>query len=253
MNRNTTIALASYLTLLTIAEVIISYYWELGLNSPNLGVLVHVFIVLTLLAYSFFSDRKHSLFMATLIFPPTIRILNTSLTDFQFIYSILIINSLVIVTAYLFIKNNNLKLKDAGFYAGNVKWQLCISATGLLLGYMEYLILGEQMMGELYFSGLIMYSLVFLFFTGFSEEFVFRGIILRNSENVISEKYALVFVSLIFTTMHIIWKNPLDIIFVFLVAMFYGYIFQRTRSLLGISLSHGIANIMLFLILPSVV
>ena len=253
MNRNTTIALVSYLILLIIAEGIISYYRELGLNSPNLGVLIHVSIILILLAYSFSPDRKHSLFMATLIFPPTIRILNTSLTDFEFIQSILTINSLIIVTAYLFLKNNKLNLKDAGFYAGNVKWQLCIGATGLLLGYVEYLILGKQMIGDLYFSGLIMYSLVFLFFTGFSEEFVFRGIILRNSENVISEKYALVFVSLIFTTMHIIWKNPLDIIFVFLVAMFYGYIFQRTGSLLGISLSHGIANIMLFLIIPSAV
>jgi membrane protease YdiL (CAAX protease family) len=42
----------------------------------------------------------------------------------------------------------------------------------------------------------------------------------------------------------------LDVIFVFLVALFFGGVVKKTGSLLGVTLSHGITNIMLFLIAP---
>ncbi|ODS37034.1 hypothetical protein BEH94_08270 [Candidatus Altiarchaeales archaeon WOR_SM1_SCG] len=249
-NRSINVALASYLMLLVIAEIIIAYYAELGLDSPYLGIAIHVILILILLSYSFFPGRECSVYMPILLIPPLMRILSTSLIGFQFIHTIIIINSLLILTAYLFIKNNKIPLKDIGISTGNVKLQLFIGATGILLGYTEYIILGEQIIGEVIFPTFIAYSFALFLFTGFSEELVFRGIILTNLKSVIGRNYALVFVSLVFTVMHIIWKNPLDILFVFFVALFYGYVFLKTKSLLGISMSHGLANIMLFLVIP---
>ena len=48
-------------------------------------------------------------------------------------------------------------------------------------------------------------------------------------------------------------ENPLailDIVFVFVVALFFGWIVKKTGSLFGVILSHGITNIVLFVIAP---
>ena len=44
----------------------------------------------------------------------------------------------------------------------------------------------------------------------------------------------------------------LDVVFVFGVALFFGYVVERTDSILGVSLSHGLTNIVLFLVAPFV-
>jgi len=59
-------------------------------------------------------------------------------------------------------------------------------------------------------------------------------------------------VSVLFAIMHIGWKSPADILFVFAVGLFYGLVFLKTRCLLGITISHGITNIMLFMVMPLV-
>jgi len=40
------------------------------------------------------------------------------------------------------------------------------------------------------------------------------------------------------------------VLFVFAVAMFFAWAVKRTGSLLGVTLAHGITNIMLFVVIP---
>lgn len=72
----------------------------------------------------------------------------------------------------------------------------------------------------------------------------------KNAENVFGKLSGLLYTALIFTTMHIGWKSFPDMIFVFCVAIFYGYAFQKTRSLSGVTLSHGLSNTFLFIVVP---
>ena len=69
-------------------------------------------------------------------------------------------------------------------------------------------------------------------------------------QKMFSELSGLLYTALLFTALHIGWNSFPDLIFVFAVAMFYGYAFQKTRSIVGITLSHGISNTFLFLIVP---
>ncbi|HSO26316.1 MAG TPA: CPBP family intramembrane glutamic endopeptidase, partial [Methanobacteriaceae archaeon] len=93
-------------------------------------------------------------------------------------------------------------------------------------------------------------GLVLLIATGLAEELLFRGIIQKNAEDVLGMGIGLLYTSLLFTSLHIGWNSVMDLLFVFGVAMFYGYAFQKTRSLLGITVSHGISNSVLFLVMP---
>ena len=64
------------------------------------------------------------------------------------------------------------------------------------------------------------------------------------------EAGGIVYVSFIFAILHMGFLSWLDIAFVFLVALFFGWMVKKTGSLLGVTLSHGITNILLYLVVP---
>ena len=80
---------------------------------------------------------------------------------------------------------------------------------------------------------------------------MFRGVIQR-SVAVIRGWGGLVFVSLLFASLHMIHNSLLDIAFVFVVAMFFAWLVNKKGSLFRVTLAHGITNIMLYLVLPLV-
>ena len=55
---------------------------------------------------------------------------------------------------------------------------------------------------------------------------------------------------MLFAIMHMGFHSVLDVLFVFGVAMFFGWVVKKTGSLLGVTLAHGLTNIMLFLVFP---
>ncbi len=60
----------------------------------------------------------------------------------------------------------------------------------------------------------------------------------------------MLYVSGLFAILHMGFLSWLDVIFVFSVALFLSWVVKKTGSLLGVTLSHGITNIMLFLVVP---
>jgi uncharacterized protein len=152
---------------------------------------------------------------------------------------------------YTIMKNQGLTRQHIGLIWGNKKVQFLIALTGIFLGTIEYIILQPKpLIAVLDPINLITATIILIISTGLAEELLFRGIIQKNAENVFGIFLGLLYTSILFTALHIGWNNLYDLIFVFLVAMFYGYAFQKTRSIVGVTLSHGISNSFLFLIVP---
>jgi membrane protease YdiL (CAAX protease family) len=59
-------------------------------------------------------------------------------------------------------------------------------------------------------------------------------------------------VALFFGVLHVGYQSLVDVIFVTGVGLLFGWIVLRTRSIIGVTLAHGLTNIMLFLIMPFV-
>ncbi|MCC7558339.1 MAG: CPBP family intramembrane metalloprotease, partial [Methanobacteriaceae archaeon] len=97
---------------------------------------------------------------------------------------------------------------------------------------------------------LLIATTIIIISTGLAEELLFRGIIQKNAQNILKGFSGILYVSLLFTSLHVGWESFIDLIFVFCVSMFYGYAFYKTESLFGITLSHGLSNTFLFLIFP---
>jgi len=233
-----------YLFGLITAEVLVAY------SNLQAGLALEAIILFALLINSSLkTSYNFSVLLRSMMALPIIRIIGLSIPLMQTppLYWFPIISIPLFAASYTIMRSQGLSLKNVGFIWGNIPVQLAIALTGVLLGTIEYLILQpEPLITTFNMRNLILASIILIISTGLAEEILFRGIIQKNSENVFGAFYGLLYISLLFTALHIGWNSFYDLIFVFLVAIFYGYAFQKTRSLLGITLSHGISNIFLF-------
>src|SRR5439155_951970 len=89
---------------------------------------------------------------------------------------------------------------------------------------------------------------VFSLATGFSEELIFRAILLKRAVEGLGPRGGLLYVTAIFASLHIFFLNGVDLVFVFAVGLFYGIVVLKTRSLWGVILSHSLGNVILYLV-----
>ncbi|MFN2144199.1 MAG: lysostaphin resistance A-like protein, partial [Anaerolineales bacterium] len=236
-----------YLVLLAIAELVSS------LGVPPWGIVLHGGILFALIIQgTMYGDIRERAFLLSLSFAPLIRIISftTPLATFPQVYWYAVVGAPLLLAEFALIRNTGLKNRQIGLRVGNLPVQLLISLVGIGLGYLEYLILKPKpLVADFTFEAIIGPALILLIFTGFLEELVFRGVFQYFAVRHLG-KIGFVYVSMVFAVLHIGYLSVLDFGFVFLVAMIFAYFVQRTGSILGVTLAHGLTNIGLFLIFP---
>lgn len=246
-----------YLLAITAAEVVtVAFPPLLGIA---LGVAFHTAILLAIIVDSaLIKSYLQGRLVLSLAVVPLIRIISISLplADIPQIWWYPIIYLPLLAAAIVLARLLNYRPKDIGITFGFLPVQLAVALAGVAFGIAEYLILApEPLVAELTWQAAWWPALILLFSTGFGEEFIFRGVLQRSAVNAFGG-WGIVYVSFIFAILHIGWieaANPLswiDVIFVFGIALFFGWVVSKTGSLLGVSLCHGITNIVLFIIAP---
>ncbi|MFH1584412.1 MAG: CPBP family intramembrane glutamic endopeptidase [Actinomycetota bacterium] len=240
-----------YLVLITLAEILTAY------TTPQWGITLHSIILgLLLIHYSFIPLRSIAIqlkpLLLALCLAPLIRIISLSmpLKDFEFVYWFIIIGIPLFIASFIVIRVLGLKLKDINLNWENPVATLLIALSGIMFGFIEYYILKpEPIISSLNLKEIIIPGLIFLIFTGFLEELIFRGIIQNTIEKAF-QNFTLVYVATLFAALHIGNRSLTHTIFVFIVGLFFSWVVKKTGSLLGVTLSHGLINIFLYLIFP---
>ncbi|MBM4240664.1 MAG: tetratricopeptide repeat protein [Euryarchaeota archaeon] len=247
-SRKDTVIFIFYLIALVGAEFLTTYY------SMKIGLLIHSILLFTLLIHSsLHGSYSYSNLLRSMMVLPMIRIIGLSIPIMQVkpLYWFPIISIPLFAASFVIMKTQRINRERVGLILGNIKVQLAIASTGIILGVIEYFILKPKPLIPIFnLQWLLLGTAIIIISTGLAEELLFRGLIQKNAENVLGRMFGLLYVSLLFTSLHVGWESFIDLIFVFSVSMFYGYAFQRTRSLFGITLSHGLSNTVLFLISP---
>ena len=253
--RNLFIICAAYLLLVTCAEVLTIY-------NPKAGIALHAVILFALLLHSGMEsdkDKNLSTFLMALVLAPLIRILSLSMPFIHFskISSFLLISIPIFVGIFTCMWLQGLRAKDIGLSLPHLK-HTPIEAGVILLaipvGILEYQILEPAILPGLG-SGAVSFitaSLIFIVCTGFLEELVFRGLIQHNAIKLMSKWWGILFVSTIFGVLHVGNLALLDCVIAFSVGLIYSIVREKTGSIYGISISHGIINAILFLIAPTI-
>jgi LysM repeat protein len=144
----------------------------------------------------------------------------------------------------------SLSRRDLGLTPGFIPTQLLIGCTGFALGIGEYFILRpDPLIDSLSWRAVWVPALILLIGTGFTEEFVFRGVMQSASRDALG-KVAILYVTVLFAVLHVGYKSAVDVAFVFGVGLFFAWVVMRTGSIMGATLSHGITNIALYLVVP---
>jgi membrane protease YdiL (CAAX protease family) len=246
--RNEKLLAIGYVLALILAEITVTYV------NKETGLIIEALILVALLFNSSMKvSYNYAVMLRSMMALPMIRIIGLSipLMQIQPLYWFPIIAVPLFAASYTIMKNQGLTREHIGLIWGNKKVQFLIALTGIFLGITEYIILQPKpLIATLDPINLLIAAIILIVSTGLAEELIFRGIIQKNSENVFGAFIGLVYTAVLFTALHIGWNNFYDLIFVFGVALFYGYTFQKTRSIVGITLSHGISNSFLFLIVP---
>jgi len=230
---------------ITAAETLIA----LGRTWP--GVILHVVMLILLIVQAALSDDGR--FYLALILAPLIRLLSLVLpmSNIPMIFRYFAVSVPLFLAAFSVARLSGYRLRDIALSPGRWYIQLAIALVGLPMGTIEYLILRPQALVPAFqATGLVVPTLVLLVSTGFLEELIFRGIIQKAATDLMRRGGAILFVSLLFAAMHITHQSWPDLVYVFLVALFFGWAVFRTRSLTGVTLAHGLNNIILYLVLP---
>lgn len=129
--------------------------------------------------------------------------------------------------------------------------EIGIALFGFVLGYTEYHILHPgALVQQLGLRSLAAPIVILFVSTGLMEELLFRGMLQRYAGEAMGWLPGIVFVSLLFAVLHTGWESWLDVLFVGSVGFLYSFTVRRTGTLVGVSISHGITNSMLFLVMP---
>jgi uncharacterized protein len=242
----------TYITLIVVAEAITSFL------SLSFGLLIHSMLLVSLLCLSALwkkNSQASNVFLCLSI-APLIRVFSLSmpLQYFPSYVWYLIAGVPMLVAAITVVWLEGLTAAEIGLTIKKPVIQLAITFTGIPFGIMEYLILrpAPTTMGFNTLS-FIFLAVGIVVATGFVEELVFRGILQNNAIKAYGTKAGLISVAAIFAALHIGWLQVLDVFFVFSVGLFFGILVLKTGSLLGVSLSHGLTNVFLFLIMPSAI
>ena len=242
------IILTIYLLSIVAAEIVTAHY------SVQYGLIMHTLILFALLINSSLTQStKFAYLLRSMMILPMIRIIGLTIPLMQVteLYWFPVIAVPLFAASFVLMRSQRLTRKNVGLILGKIPIQLIISLSGVLLGFTEYLILRPNpLIFSFNLETVLFGALILIISTGFAEELLFRGILQKNAEKILGKIWGLLYVSILFTALHIGWNSTLDLLFVFSVALFYGYTFQKTQSILGITLSHGISNSFLFLIMP---
>jgi uncharacterized protein len=241
-----------YLLLITAAEALTTL-WD-----PQSGIIFHGIILLLLILHGSLVQRGIlRRFLILISIAPLIRILSLSLPlqriGLPLIYWYMVIGILLFLSAFLASRVTDLRGSRIGWSLGVWPMQLGIGLLGFGLGYMEYLILKPgPLAAYVTWADIATAALILMIFTGLLEEYIFRGL-MQSATMQMMGRFGLIYIAVLFAVLHFGYHSVVDVVFVLLVGLLFGWLAWKTQSLFGVSLAHGIANISLYVIFPMVI
>jgi membrane protease YdiL (CAAX protease family) len=242
----TFIALA-YLAAIAIAEILTAY------APPRTGLVAHAAVLLVVLIHAArVEGKKEQALLVSLAFAPLIRVISLSLplAEIPLLYWYPITSIPLFAAVLIAAPTLGFSWPDLGLNLRSWGLQLVIGLSGIALGVFEYWILRPDPLVDTFeWTALLWPALILLISTGLLEEMIFRGLLQRASLDVLGV-WGIGYIAVLFAVLHTGYKSLLDVLFVGAVGLFFGWVVHRTRSLLGVTLAHGLTNIVLLLILP---
>lgn len=225
----------------------------LYIGDVLLGLVIHLLSLLAIIFKIIFGDLdiKIKNILQGLILVILLRAVNLSIPQFfttTIQYSM--IYGIMFIPIYMTIKNQNISAKDLGINFKKFHIYLPIAIIlGSIIAVIEYKISNPiHLIEDVNIPNIIIIAILMFIFIGPVEEIIFRSILLSRVEKLFDPKYGILLSGGIFGIMHMSY-GIIEILFTTIFGIILGDIFQKTRSLPFIVVTHGTANVILFVVL----
>jgi membrane protease YdiL (CAAX protease family) len=221
----------------------------------NYGIGIHIITLLVLSLTSFrIRNTETSNLLQVLALLPLFRILNTTMPIFftSTLYIFPLVYGPIFISLYYVAKNQKFTRQELGISSEKLHIYLPASIIlGMVLGRIEYSIITVQnLIPALTLQNILIFAVIMIVFTGLPEELLFRSVVQTRLEQKTGSRAGLMIASLLFGAMHSGYGTIYEIMFTASAGFLLGYLFQKTRSLTFIALTHGLINVFLFGIIP---
>ncbi|MCL7413484.1 MAG: CPBP family intramembrane metalloprotease [ANME-2 cluster archaeon] len=237
------------LCFIVLAELLLYSGWM------KYGMWVHVLVLIGLgMATMRLSESDVYRPLQALMLLPLLRLVNISMPVFyeMTLYSYIFIYAPLLIPVYLVAVHQKYTAAQLGLTRGNLKVIIPVSIIiALAIAEGEYYIIRPgYLIPDLSFWNMLKLSLVMILFIGLVEELIFRSIVQTRLEETYGLFYGLMITSLMFGIMHSGYGTVYEMMFTSLAGLVVGYLFQVTRNLPLIALTHGMVNVFLFGVIP---
>jgi uncharacterized protein len=204
-------------------------------------------------------ERKETSLRVALLLPPLIGIasLTLPLQRFGELGRSGAVALPAFVAACATMRANGYRRHDAGVTLPH-SWRsglitLIVAASGIGFGYLRFRTSGSGSTPPETVSVAVLSAAILLAVgTGFTNEFVFRGILQRAATDLFGPLAGVGYVATLSTVPIIGQRSPLDTGIIFLVAVAFGTAVQLTRSILGVSIAHAVAILCALVVFPAI-
>jgi membrane protease YdiL (CAAX protease family) len=233
--------------LIAIAEATITFWGIIP------GVIFHAVILIGLInLYIFMDQLPHREVFLALTLPPLLRILSLTIPIPQLpqIYWYAAIGlPMLLAIAWM---NRGSKPMWMGSKLDRHGWliQILIALTGIPFGAAAYWILKPKpIMSGSGWPGILLGAAILTVFGGYTEELVYRGTLQPAIQRAFGPS-GLWISSALYACMYIGSLSWGFVILAALTGLFFGFLMNRTNSILGVAAAHSLLNIGLILVWP---
>jgi uncharacterized protein len=218
------------------------------------GIICYFAIFLSLIITSATNkDAAQRRVRLALCLVPLIRIVSLAvpLAEISVIFWYLIIAVPVLAGVFMVSRTLKYNVSDIGLNGNKPVIQFLVAATGVVLGNIDYFILRRDALNsQLDFQATLFPVLILIVASGFAEELAFRGVMQRAATALNS--WGWIYIAFIYALLQIGQGSALHCLFIFGVGLYFGWIVKTTGSIVGVAFSHGLFNIVLYLMLPHI-
>lgn len=235
-----------FLALVVAAEFVLAF-WE-----AEVGMLLYCALLSAIVVYAGTGADSRRKASVALLFVPLIRIVGLALplAGVPLISWYAFAGLPLVVAIAPAMRVAGISRRQLGLRRGNPLVQLGIASMGLPLGIISYDTLHPTALISVFsWRGVALPSLVLFAFTGLLEEIIFRGL-LRVAMREVFGQWGILYGSAVFAALQIGNRSLMNVAFAFFVGVLFSWLVERSESIVGVSVAHGLVSVGAFLVFP---
>lgn len=237
----------AFLALVAAAELVVAWL------NPLVGLSLHALLLLGWIPLIVMeSNKREQDLMLGLALAPLIRLVSLALPIHLLspLASYALTGIPLYVAAWKVSQVAGLSPERLGLRGGNRPGQFIIGSSGILIGIILFQVLRLPPSTEALVTGdPVTAALVLVVFAGFLDELIFRGLLQSLAYRAMGSVGPL-YIAFLYAAMHIGYRSAAHVLAALALGLVFSAIAHRSRSIVGVGLAHGLANIVIHLAMP---